>query len=357
MVLRPIAGNLAQPLFVTHAGDGSGRLFLVEKPGVIRLLEGGRILDTPFLDIRDRVGSRSSEQGLLGLAFAPDYASSDHFFVNYTDLKGDTVVARFAVTADPNVADPGSEFTVLKIPQPAANHNGGMMAFGPDGALYIGTGDGGGAGDRYRNGQNPGTLLGKMLRLDVTSRSDQPYVVPADNPWVTAQWNGQDVRPEIWALGLRNPWRFSFDRTTGDLWIGDVGQNQYEEVHWVPAGSGGGLNFGWPIMEGAHCFPESADCRRDGLAMPVIEYTHGANGCSITGGYVYRGRQFPALEGAYLYADYCTGKIWGLMRDGDGWRSRELLDSDLNISSFGEDEAGELYVADLNGGIYQVVID
>ena len=270
---------------------------------------------------------------------------------------GDTVVARFAATADPNIADPGSESVVLKIAQPAGNHNGGMLAFGPDGHLYIGTGDGGGSGDRYRNGQNPQTLLGKLLRLDVTSAPEQPYVIPPDNPWVNATWNGQDVRHEIWALGLRNPWRFSFDRATGDLWIGDVGQNQYEEVHRAPAGSKGGLNFGWPIMEGTHCYPESADCRRDGLELPVTEYTHGANGCSITGGYAYRGRQFPALDGVYLYADYCTGKIWGLAQDGGGWRSRELLNSGRNISSFGEDEAGELYVTDLNGGVYQVIVE
>jgi glucose/arabinose dehydrogenase len=357
VALRPVADNFAQPVFVTHAGDGSGRLFVVEKPGLIHILEGGRLLPTPFLDIRDRVGSRNTEQGLLGLAFAPNYAGSGTFFVDYTDLSGDTVVARFAVTADPNVADPGSEFTVLKIAQPAANHNGGMLAFGPDGNLYIGAGDGGGAGDRYRNGQNPQTLLGKLLRLDVTSDPKQPYMIPADNPWVNAQWNGQEILPEIRALGLRNPWRFSFDRATGDLWIGDVGQDQYEEVDRVPAGSKGDLNFGWPIMEGTHCYPASADCQRAGLEMPVIDYTHGANGCSITGGYVYRGRQIPALEGVYLYADYCTGKIWGLVRDGSGWRSRELLDSSLNVSSFGEDQAGELYVVDLNGGVYRVVVE
>lgn len=355
LALRPAVADLDQPLFVTHAGDGSGRLFVVEKPGLIRVVRDGLLLDAPFLDIRDRVGSRGSEQGLLGLAFAPNYAGDGHFFVDYTDLNGDTVVARFSVTADPNVADPGSEFVVLKIAQPAANHNGGMLAFGPDGKLYIGAGDGGGQGDRYRNGQNPQALLGKLLRLDVTSKPDRPYTIPADNPWVTAQWNGRAVRPEIWALGLRNPWRFSFDRATGDLWIGDVGQNQYEEVDRVPAGSGGGLNFGWPIMEGAHCYPESSKCDRTGLALPVMEYTHGANGCSITGGYVYRGRQFPALAGVYLYADYCSGKIWGLVRDGADWRSRELLSSGRNISSFGEDEAGELYVADLNGAVYQVV--
>lgn len=239
---------------------------------------------------------------------------------------------------------------MLKLQQPAANHNGGMLLFGPDGYLWIGTGDGGAANDRFGNGQNPVTLLGKMLRLDVTTDRSVPYRVPADNPWVDADSNGRDVRNEVWALGLRNPWRYSFDRATGDLWIADVGQNLYEEVNYVPAGSAGGLNFGWPIMEGTHCFPETADCQRVGLEIPVAEYAHGAGDCSVTGGYMYRGSQFPALVGVYLYGDYCSGRIWGLARDGDGWRNALLLENRLNISSFGEDEAGELYVVDLRGG-------
>lgn len=353
----PVAAGLAQPVFLTHSGDGSGRSFIVEKPGTIRILADGRLRETPFLDIRDRVGARGSEQGLLGLAFPPDFARRGVFFVNYTDRNGDTVVARFSLTADPDRADPASERLVLKIAQPAANHNGGMLAFGPDGRLYIGMGDGGGAGDVYRNGQNPDTLLGKLLRLDVTTDPARPYTIPADNPWVAALWNGQDVRDEVWAVGLRNPWRFSFDRATGDLWIADVGQNVYEEVNRAPAGSAGGLNYGWPIMEGAHCYPGSAACQQAGLTLPVVEYTHGADGCSITGGYVYRGSLSPALAGAYLYSDYCSGKIWGLARDGDTWRSVELLDTDLNISSFGEDEAGEVYVVDLKGGVYRVATE
>lgn len=350
----PVAAGLAQPVFLTHSGDGSGRSFIVEKPGAIRILADGRLEETPFLDIRDRVGERGSEQGLLGLAFPPDYARRGVFFVNYTDRNGDTVVARFGLTTDPDRADPTSERLVLKIAQPAANHNGGMLAFGPDGYLYIGMGDGGGAGDVYRNGQNPDTLLGKLLRLDVTTDPARPYTIPPDNPWVAAQWKGQDVRDEVWAVGLRNPWRFSFDRATGDLWIADVGQNVYEEVNWAPAGSGGGFNYGWPIMEGVHCYPGSAACQQAGLTLPVVDYTHGADGCSITGGYVYRGGLSPAVAGVYLYSDYCSGKIWGLTRDGAAWRSVELLDTDLNISSFGEDEDGEVYVVDLKGGVYRI---
>ncbi len=357
LALQPVAEGLRSPVYVTHAGDGSGRLFLVEKPGLIRIVDAGGLRPVPFLDIRDRVGSSGTEQGLLGLAFAPDYPVSGHFFVNYTDRRGDTVVSRFTVSSDPGVADPRSEFPVLKIAQPAANHNGGMLLFGPDGYLWIGTGDGGAANDRFSNGQNPDTLLGKMLRLDVTGDRTVPYLIPPDNPWVGADWNGRDVRDEVWAVGLRNPWRYSFDRATGDLWIADVGQNRYEEVHFVPAGSSGGLNFGWPIMEGTHCFPETADCQRAGLEIPVAEYAHGAGDCSVTGGYVYRGAQYPALAGVYLYGDYCSGRIWGLARVGAGWQGALLLESGLNISSFGEDEMGELYVVSLRGGIYRVVVE
>jgi glucose/arabinose dehydrogenase len=361
--LAPVASGLDRPLFVTHAGDGSGRVFIVEKGGTIRVLEKGQLLPRPFLDIRERVLSRSSEQGLLGLAFAPDFSRSGYFFVDYIDLSGNTVISRFQLTSDPNVADPASEFKVLGIDQPAANHNGGNLVFGPDGYLWIGTGDGGGANDRFGNGQNPQTLLGKMLRLDVTSDLSAPYTVPPDNPWVNAKWNGQDILPEIWAVGLRNPWRYSFDRSTGDLWIADVGQNEHEEINRVPAGSGGklagGLNFGWPIMEGTHCFPDGASCARDGLVIPVWDYQHGEDGCSITGASVYRGTNIAGLVGAYLYGDYCSGRIWALAQDVQGeWGSQLLLDSGLSISSFGEDEAGELYVADLAGsGIYRLVGD
>jgi glucose/arabinose dehydrogenase len=359
--LEPVAKGLDRPLFVTQAGDGSGRLFIVEKPGTIRILAGGRLVSQPFLDIRDRVLSRGSEQGLLGMAFAPDFGRSGVFFVNYTALSGNTVISRFRVTANAGVANPASEFKVLGINQPAPNHNGGMLAFGPDGYLYVGAGDGGGQGDPSGNGQNPKTLLGKMLRLDVTTDPAKPYTVPPSNPWVTAKWNGLVVRGEIWALGLRNPWRFSFDRKTGDLWIADVGQNLYEEIDRVRAGVDGkvqgGLNFGWSIMEGTHCYPATASCRRAGLTLPVADYSHGANGCSITGGYVYRGAAISGLAGAYLYGDYCSGRIWALTpAAGGAWRSQLLLETGLAISSFGEDQAGELYITDLSGGgIYRLV--
>ncbi len=336
---------------VTNAGDNTGRLFVVEKTGVLRIIQDGKLVDKPFLDISDRVTSSGSEQGLLGLAFPPDYAGRKFFFVNYTNTKGDTVISRFNVTADPNVADPASEFQVLTFDQPAANHNGGNLVFGPDGYLWIGTGDGGASNDRFGNGQNPKTLLGKMLRLDVTSDPAKPYTVPQDNPAIAQQW---PVIPEVWAVGLRNPWRYSFDRATGDLWIGDVGQNRVEEVDVVRAGSAGGLNFGWPVMEGPDCF-QQANCDQQGLVLPVASYQHGADGCSITGGFVYRGKEFPGLAGVYLYGDYCSGRIWGLDAANPG-QPKLLAEAGAGLSSFGEDQAGELYVTDLSRGTVRRVV-
>lgn len=348
--LEPLVENLEQPLFVTHAGDGSGRIFVLEKVGRIRIVEDGKLLDTPFLDISDKV-SLSSEQGLLGLAFPPDYATGGTFFINYTNKIGDTVIARYSVSAaDPNQADSFSELPILQLDQPAPNHNGGMLAFGPDGYLWIGMGDGGAANDRFGNGQNPQTLLAKMLRINVNSDPDEPYTIPPDNPWVTDEWNGQDVRNEIWAVGLRNPWRWSFDRQTHDLWIADVGQNMIEEINVVPnAPSTGGLNFGWPIMEGKSCF-QTEKCDQTGLTLPVTDYRHEGN-CSVTGGYVYRGGAHPAWNGVYFYGDYCSGRIWALAPDGSGgWTTVELAQFPIALSSFGEDESGELYVTDLSGG-------
>jgi glucose/arabinose dehydrogenase len=269
---------------------------VLEKPGRIRVVKDNALTPIPFLDITDRVGSSQSEQGLLGLAFHPDFTKNGFLYLNYTDLQGDTVVSRFAVSGDPDQVDPASEMVLLKLPQPAANHNGGHLAFGPDGYLYIGTGDGGAAGDRFGNGQNGRTLLGAMLRLDVAG--GQPYTVPPDNPFV----GNQDVRDEIWALGLRNPWRYSFDRQTGDLYIADVGQNQYEEVNIQLAGNPGGQNYGWPIMEATHCFPAGQACDPTDLTLPVAEYDH-SQGCSVTGGYVYRGQEYPMLTGIYLFGD------------------------------------------------------
>jgi glucose/arabinose dehydrogenase len=353
IALVPRYDNLAAPVGVAHAGDNTGKLYVVEQGGRIRLIDNGTLLAAPFLDISARVVS-GGEQGLLGLAFPPGHAASGRFYVNYTRISdGATVIARYQRTTDPDVADPNSEAVLLTVPQPFANHNGGQLAFGPDGFLYIGMGDGGSGGDPQNNAQNPASLLGKMLRIDVESAPDPglAYAIPATNPF--AQTTG--FRGEIWALGLRNPWRFSFDRLTGDLYIGDVGQGSFEEVDFQAAGSAGGENYGWRIMEGAHCF-DPATCSQVGLVLPVAEYDHG-QGCSITGGFVYRGQAFPALQGFYLYADFCSGRFWSLKRDGPAWQNSVLLVEPHSISSFGEDEAGNLYAADLAAGVvYEIVV-
>jgi glucose/arabinose dehydrogenase len=346
IALKLISDALDQPLYVTHAGDDSGRLFVVEKAGRIVMLRDGQPAADPFLDISDRVGSSSSEQGLLSVAFHPQFAQNGRLFVDYTDHSGDTVISRFQAKGDS--ADPDSEKVLLKIDQPFPNHNGGLVLFGPDGYLYIGMGDGGSGGDPQGNGQNRKSLLGKLLRLDVDN--GDPYAIPSDNPWPS----GDEARPEIWAYGLRNPWRFSFDRTTSDLYIADVGQNQYEEIDRQPAGSRGGENYGWNTIEGKHCFRGSS-CDSAGLVAPIAEYDHSL-GCSITGGYVYRGAAFPRLQSLYFYGDYCSGRIWALNPAAPpALQQPELLRSRLRISSFGEDQAGELYLTDLSGGLYQVV--
>ncbi|HEU4328115.1 MAG TPA: PQQ-dependent sugar dehydrogenase [Roseiflexaceae bacterium] len=346
IALSEIADGLDQPLHVTHAGDGSGRLFVVEKPGRIVVVRDGRAQEPAFLDITDRVGSESSEQGLLSVAFHPRYAENGRLFVNYTDREGDTVIARFQAQGD--AADPQSEAVLLTIDQPYPNHNGGLVKFGPDGFLYIGMGDGGSGGDPQGNGQKMTTLLGKMLRIDVDS---EPYAVPPDNPWA-----GQsDARGEIWSYGLRNPWRFSFDRATGALFIADVGQNAYEEINLQQRAEGGD-NYGWNVTEGLHCFRNDS-CADSDLVAPVAEYDHeNGNGCSITGGYVYRGSAAPSLQGFYFFGDYCSGRMWTLREVTPGaWQQTPVLDSRLNISSFGEDEAGELYLTDIRGGtLYQI---
>jgi glucose/arabinose dehydrogenase len=346
--LEPTWTGLRQPTDVVVARDGSNRVFVTEKAGRIRVIDGSGVLPTPFLDISSLVGSGGSEQGLLGLAFSPHYAQNGRFFVNYTDTHGDSVVARYQVSEDPNAADPASAAQILFVGQPAANHNGGDLVFGPDGYLYIGFGDGGGGGDTYGNSQRGDVLLAKMLRLDV--EGGDPYAIPPDNPFV----NTPGMRPEIWAWGLRNPWRYSFDRQTGDLYIADVGQNAYEEIDFQPAGQGG-QNYGWNIMEGLHCF-RGQNCQQSGLTLPIAEYDHG-QGCSVTGGSVYRGSQQPALNGLYLYADYCSGRYWAAWRSEDGaWQTQVVANTQTHPSSFGEDESGELFVADLDGGtIYRVV--
>ncbi|MHB8846707.1 MAG: PQQ-dependent sugar dehydrogenase, partial [Nitrospirota bacterium] len=336
-----------KPTHVTHAGDGSGRLFITEQEGRVLVRKDNTAAATAFLDIRDRV-SCCGERGLLSAAFPPGYREKRYFYVNYTDRGGDTVVARYRTSKDGDRADAASEEVIVTQKQPFANHNGGQLAFGPDGFLYIGMGDGGAANDPFGNGQKMNTLLGKMLRIDVESGA-RPYAVPRSNPFASRK----DALPEIWALGLRNPWRFSFDRATGDLYIADVGQNKYEEVSFQPASSRGGENYGWNIMEGKHCF-RSKTCDTAGLVMPAAEYGHG-DGCSVTGGMVYRGKAFPRLAGTYLYGDYCSGRIWGLRRQDGRWISSELADTKLSISTFGEDESGEVYVADhASGAIYRV---
>lgn len=356
--LEPVFSGLTQPTFMTQVGDGSGRFFVLERPGRIRVYANSSSDGQVFLDIADRVGAQGAEQGLLGLAFSPNFRDSGFFFINYTNTDGDTVIARYQVSDNPNQADRDSEFVVLFLDQPAPNHNGGMLLFGPDGYLWVGTGDGGGANDSFSNGQNPSTLFGKMLRLDVTSDPRQPYKIPADNPWVAQTWNGQEVRDEVWAMGLRNPWRYSFDRCTGDLWIGDVGQNQFEEIDYVPARQvrQGGLNFGWPLLEGNNCRAGDA-CTAAGATAPLIAYAQAGNGCSVTGGYVYRGQALPALNGVYLYADFCSGNVWGYWQAGGQTQTVQLLTGAAAISSFGEDEAGELYVTDYGGGVvYRLVL-
>ena len=338
--LEPVAGGLDSPLGVSHAGDGSDRLFIVEQTGAIRIVRDGELLDEPFLDVSEAIVS-GGEQGLLGLAFHPDFARNGRFFIDYTDVNGDTVVAEVAVSEDPDRADEDSVLTLLQVDQPYANHNGGQLAFGPDGYLYVAMGDGGSAGDPENNGQDTDVLLGKLLRLDVDS--GDPYGIPDDNPF--ANGGGE---PEIWAYGLRNPWRFSFDSKTGDLWIADVGQGEFEEINRRPADAGG-LNYGWDLMEGRECY-EGEDCDPAGKIVPISGYNHDL-GCSVTGGYVYRAKDFPELRGGYVFGDYCSGLIWAIDATTRGFAEPvELMASGLSISSFGLDEAGELYLTDLAGG-------
>ncbi len=333
-----------RPLLLTNAGDGSNRMFVVEQDGQIEVIENGAQLAEPFLDIVANVGSNGNEQGLLGVAFHPEYENNGFFYVNYTDPAGNTVISRF--TASGNVADPASELVMLQILQPYENHNGGHLAFGPDGYLYIGTGDGGSGGDPLNNGQSLETLLGKLLRIDVNAA--EPYAIPVDNPYGRGGGLG-----EIWAYGLRNPWRFSFDRATGDLYVADVGQGEWEEISFLPGGIAGGANFGWNFMEGTHPYEGDPPSEQMFIA-PVAEYDH-SHGCSVTGGYVYRGEQLPAWQGVYVYGDFCSGEMWGLVQHSDGsWENLAIYDTSFFITSFGEDEAGELYVLDRSGGVYRL---
>jgi len=339
--------GFSKPVGVFSANDGSTRMYVLEQAGIVRVIENGRLVPEPFLDIRDRVGSRASEQGLLGLAFLPNFSSQGKFFVNYTNQEGHTVISRFSVSGiESDQVDPGSEVKLMLIEQPYANHNGGMVAFGPDNFLYLGIGDGGAADDPLGSGQSTNSLLGKILRIDVISTDE--YSIPSDNPFV--QGGG---RAEIWAYGLRNPWRFSFDRLTGDLYIGDVGQNAWEEINFLPAGSAGGVNFGWNYYEGSYPFqgtPQSGAIFID----PIYEYGHD-QGCSVTGGVVYRGSELPTWRGVYLFGDYCSGRVWGLSRTSDAsWMSQVLFETGYQIVSFGEDAFGEVYLVDHAGDIYKL---
>jgi glucose/arabinose dehydrogenase len=356
VVLSKVASGLAAPVYVTSAHDGSGRLFVVEQGGRIRIVKSGTVLSTPFLDISGLV-SKGSEQGLLGLAFHPNFKSNGLFYVDYTRANGDTVIARYKRSSrNGNVADRSSAYPMLTIPQPYPNHNGGMITFGPDGYLYIGMGDGGGTGDPGNRAQNRDSLLGKILRIDVNGGNSQHrYLIPPSNPYV-----GVAGRDEVWSIGLRNPWRFSFDHKTGDMWIGDVGQSAWEEIDRAKVNTsstsrGRGLNYGWHILEGTHCYDPATGCNATGLMGPVTQYDHG-QGCAVTGGYVYRGPDVPALRDRYVFADYCTGTIWTVPRTtGAGATPQLLVDTSFGISSFGEGGSYELLVVDRNkGAIYRI---
>ncbi|HCR71536.1 MAG TPA: glucose dehydrogenase [Anaerolineae bacterium] len=332
----PIISDLDRPVDVQSSFDGTGRLFIIEKYGTIRIYQNGELLSEPFLNIDDRVEDWSNEMGLLGLAFHPNYEQNGYFYVNYTGNGGHTRISRF--TANGNTADPNSEKVLLVIDQPFPNHNGGAVAFGPDGYLYLGMGDGGAAGDPLKNGQQIDSLLGKILRIDVNN--GDPYSIPAGNPFGT----------EVWAYGLRNPWRISFDLANGDLWIGDVGQGEKEEIDYLPAGSAGGANFGWSIMEGSIGYDGEP---QPGLLLPAAEYSHSSpyEGCSVTGGYVYRG-SMPEWNGIYIYGDYCTGYVWGLFLSNGQFQNQRMFETGVTITSFGQGQNGEIYLASDNGSVY-----
>lgn len=348
--LNAVSTNLFRPLYVTHAGDE--RLFIVEQRGRIYVRQPDGELGI-FMDIVNRVSpeansQRYTERGLLGLAFAPDYADSGTFYVNYTNPRGTTHVSRFQVSENnPNQADVSSEEIIFTQEQPFPNHNGGHMAFGLDGYLYVSLGDGGAAGDPLQAGQNPQTLLGSILRLDVDI--DEGYIVPQDNPFVS----GIEGAPEVWAYGVRNVWRFSFDRATGDMYFGDVGQNQWEEINFEAADSAGGLNYGWNAFEATQPFANNEASSE--VVMPVAEYNH-SMGCSVTGGYIYRGEAIPELVGTYLYSDYCSGNVWYAYRDENGdWQSDLFMETGMQVSSFGEDVNGELYIVNYGGSVHQII--
>ena len=348
VTLEPVVAGLTQPLAIANAADGSNRLFVAEQGGRIRIIRDSRIGATPFLDISAEI-TTGGERGLLGVAFHPKYPADPRVFVDYTDTNGDTQVSSFVVSGgDADGLDPTSETRILHVGQPYPNHNGGALVFDPGGMLLVSLGDGGSGGDPQGNGQSLGTLLGKILRIDVDHPdADHPYRIPADNPFADG---AAGHRPEIWLWGLRNPWRMSFDRTTGDLWIGDVGQNLWEEVDVQRAGAPGGTNFGWNRLEGTHCFQPAQGCEDASFTLPVTDYGRDL-GCTVIGGNVYRGSVQKALVGGYVFGDYCTGTVWAIDPAGDGYRPPvQVGASARNLSAFGEDEAGELFAADISGG-------
>ncbi len=346
--LAPIASGFVNPLDMQQPNDGSGRLFVVEQGGRIRIVDSsGTVLSAPFLDITSRVIS-GGETGLLGLAFHPNYSQNGCFYINYTTTRFtgrlQTIIAEYRAAAGSNTAST-TENILLSIDQPAPNHKGGGLAFGPDGNLYIGLGDGGGEGDPFLNGQRINTRLGKLLRIAVNCGGS--YTIPPDNPFVSQP----SPTNEIWALGLRNPWRFSFDRSTGRLFLADVGQDMWEEVDLIQPGK----NYGWNVMEGAHCFSPPSGCNTSGLELPIAEYDHSV-GQAVTGGYVYRGTRIPQLVGTYVFGDFIKKKIFGLVETSpNNWQRSLLLQTNLNISSFGRDQSGELYLLDYSGGgLYRI---
>lgn len=352
--LSPRASGLSKPVFVTNANDGSGRLFIVEQTGRIKVYQAGAVRSTPFLNISSLV-SKGYEQGLLGLAFHPDFTINRKIYVNYTDTAGDTVIREYRVSsANPNVVSTGTARQILKIAQPYDNHNGGSVVFGPDGYLYIGMGDGGDAGDPAERAQNVLSRLGKMLRIDIDgTTSTLAYRIPSGNPYVGI--SGYD---EIWQTGLRNPYRFSFDRANGNLWIADVGQGDWEEINRATEtanGPGRKINWGWDVMEGRHCHEPSSGCSTSGKTLPLLEYGHASGRCAVTGGYVYRGKAIPLLVGGYVFADFCSGEIWVTSSTASSPASRTLLlNTSYQISGFGESQSGELFVLNLGGTMYAV---
>jgi glucose/arabinose dehydrogenase len=353
ITFQSVASGFSSPVLVTNAGDGSNRLFVVEQGGRIKIITNGNVLGTPFLDIHNGI-STGGERGLLGLAFHPNFETNHKLYVNFTNTSGDTAINEYRVTTDPDRVSTTTGRRILTIDQPYSNHNGGNLAFGPDGYLYIGMGDGGSAGDPGNRAQNLNSLLGKMLRINVNGTSgSRQYRIPSTNPYV-----GKTGRDEIWARGLRNPWRWSFDRFTGNLWIGDVGQNRYEEIDRSTVNSrpaGWGANYGWRVMEGRHCYVPSSGCDTSHKTLPIVEYTH-TYGCSVTGGFVYRGAAYPMLRGGYFFGDYCTGRIWTVYAGARSPARRTFLaQPNINISSFGESESGELYVVDHGGRVLQII--